>query len=473
MSDTIRATHLVTQYEYCYGTNMPTALTVIEERLEEPSAKGLAHAVGRAIRDGALAPGARLPPIRTLATHLGLSPTTVSAGWALLARNGTIRTDGRRGTKVADLQDAAPGRYRRALERQLDFALDLSAGTPDPALLPNLGPALSALTTASIPGSYLDDPVLPGLLDVLKEQWPYAAEQLLVVDGAMDALDLVSRSLLRFGDRVVVEHPGFPPLLDLLESIGVEVVGVPVDEAGLLPEPLSEAVSSQGSPLSAVFLQPRAQNPTGASMTVQRAQDLAPILARVGMPVVEDDSAGAVAATAPISLGQWIPDQVIHIRSFSKSHGPDLRLAAMGGPSELLREVSYRRQLGQGWSSRLLQRVLLNLLTDPATVADVDRARDEYTRRRVALVRALSSRGVEVASGDGLNLWMPVHDESAAMVRLASQGVGVTPGTPFDVLPGGGGHLRVTVGLVADGHDELAQTLAAAANTSSWASRGR
>ena len=449
---------------------MRTAISAIEERLELPSARGLAQAVSRAVRDGALAPGAKLPPIRAVATQLGLSPTTVSAGWALLARSGAIRTDGRRGTTIAGLQDLTPGRYRRALEQQLDFALDLSTGTPDPALLPNLGPALSELTTAGIPGSYLDDPVLKGLLDVLKVQWPYPPEELMVVDGAMDGLDLVSRSLLRFGDRVVVEHPGFPPLMDLLESIGVQIVGVPVDAAGLRPEPLATALRN---PVDAVFLQPRAQNPTGASMTEQRAGDLAPILAQVGVPVVEDDSAGAVAASAPISLGRWIPSQVIHIRSFSKSHGPDLRLAAMGGPSELLREISHRRQLGQGWSSRLLQRVLLSLLTDPAAIADVDHARDEYTRRRGALVAALISRDVEVASGDGLNLWVPVHDESAAIVRLASQGVGVTPGAPFDVLAGGGGHVRVTAGLVAGGYEELAEVLAAAANTSSWVSRAR
>jgi DNA-binding transcriptional MocR family regulator len=452
---------------------MPSSLSVIAERLEDPSARGLAKAVSRAVRDGVLQPGAKLPPIRTLAVHLGLSPTTVSAGWTLLARSGAIRTDGRRGTTVAGPQEPAPGRYRRALERQLDFALDLSTGTPDPALLPSLGQALSELTTASIPGSYLDDPVVPGLLHVLREQWPYPPDELMVVDGAMDALDLVSRSMLRFGDRVIVEHPGFPPLLDLLESIGVQVVGVPVDSAGLRPDLLTEALSGQGTRTCAVFLQPRAQNPTGASLTPQRARDLASVLARTGVPVVEDDSAGAVAATAPVSLGEWIPDQVIHIRSFSKSHGPDLRLAAMSGPVELLREIAHRRQLGQGWTSRLLQRVLLSLLTDPAAVADVDRARDEYTRRRVALVSALTARGVDVSGGDGLNLWVPVNDESAAIVRLASQGIGVTPGTPFDVLPGSSGHLRVTAGLVADGHEELADLLAAAANTSSWASRGR
>jgi DNA-binding transcriptional MocR family regulator len=447
-----------------------SAMSAIEERFELPSSRGLAQAVIRAVRDGALQPGAKLPPIRAVAAGLGLSPTTVSAGWALLARSGAIRSDGRRGTTVAGVQDPAPGRYRRALERQLDFALDLSTGIPDAALLPSLGRAMGELTSAGIPGSYLDDPVLPALLDVLRSQWPYPAEELMVVDGAMDALDLVARSLLRFGDRVVVEHPCFPPLLDLLESIGVEVVGVQLDEAGLRPGPLAEALRT---PVAAVFLQPRAQNPTGASLTTERALDLVPLLSRAGMPVVEDDSAGAVAASAPISLGQWVPAQVIHIRSFSKSHGPDLRLAAMGGPAKLLREVSRRRQLGQGWTSRLLQRVLLSLLTDPAAVADVEHARDEYTRRRGALVAALTARDVDVANGDGLNLWVPVHDESAAIVRLASQGVGVTPGTPFDVLPGGGGHVRVTAGLVADGYEELAQILAVAANTSSWASGAR
>jgi len=449
---------------------METMLRAIKERLDEPSSRGVAQAVSRAVREGALRPGSKLPPIRAVATALGLSPTTVSAGWALLARSGSIRTDGRRGTTVADLRDPAPGRYRKALERQLDFALDLSTGIPDPALLPNLGPALSKLNTAGIPGSYLDDPVLPRLLEVLKAQWPYATEELMVVDGAMDALDLVSRTMLRFGDKVVVEHPCFPPLLDLLESIGVDAVGVPVDESGLSPDALATALRDH---ISAVYLQPRAQNPTGASMTAGRARDLARILAGTGTPVVEDDSAGAVAATAPISLGRWIPGQVIHIRSFSKSHGPDLRLAAMGGPSHLLREVIQRRALGQGWSSRVLQRVLLNLLTDPAAVADVNHARDEYTRRRVALVDALVSRGIQVANGDGLNLWVPVHDESAAIVRLASQGIGVTPGSPFEVIPGGSAHVRVTAGLVSEGHEDLAEVLAAAANTSPWGSRAR
>lgn len=71
---------------------------------------------------------------------------------------------------------------------------------------------------------------------------------------------------------------------------------------------------------------------------------------------------------------------------------------------------------------------------------------------------------------------MPVHDEAAALVRLASQGIGVTPGSPFAVLPGMPGHIRVTCGLVAGDHLEvqaLADQIAAAANTTGWAGRGR
>ena len=86
--------------------------------------------------------------------------------------------------------------------------------------------------------------MLPELRGLLRADWPYDAEELTVVDGAMDALDLVSRSLLRFGDRVVVEHPCFPPLLDLLESIGAEVVGVPIDDEGLLPDALAAALAA-------------------------------------------------------------------------------------------------------------------------------------------------------------------------------------------------------------------------------------
>ena len=441
-------------------------IELLQQRLQEPTARGLALAVSRAVSEGALAPGQQLSPIRAVAGGLGLSPTTVSAAWGLLNRSGTIRTDGRRGTRVSDHVVAGPTRYRRALEHPAQLATDLSTGVPDPALLPDLGPALRRLPERLTPGSYLDAPVLPRLLEVLREQWPSTAETITVVDGVMDALDQLVASSLRYGDRVAVENPCFPPLLDLLEAAGTRVVGVEVDESGPVVTSLQAAVDAG---VRMVFWQPRAQNPTGASTPASRARQLAGVLEGRDVVVVENDSAGAVATAELVTLDDLLPGRVVHVRGFSKSHGPDLRLAAIGGPASLVDPLVERRYLGQAWTSRLLQHVLLDLLTDPEGIAAVQRARDEYARRRSLVVAALREAGTDLPTGDGLNLWLPVADESAALVRLASRGIGAGAGAPFAVAPGFEPHVRVTVGLVADGHEALAAELAAASGLGPWA----
>lgn len=446
---------------------MTALLSALEQRLDQPTAKGLAHAVSAAIRDGELGAGDRLPPIRTVAAELALSPTTVSAAWALLARSGAVHTDGRRGTTVLDQGGVATaGRYRQALRHESVFTLDLSTGVPDPALLPSLGAVLTQLTSAPTTGSYLDDPVLPALADALRQDWPYAAANLAVVDGAMDAMDLIVRTTLRFGDRVVVEDPGFPPLVDLLESVGVQLVGVPLDDEGLELGALAEALRE---PVVAIFLQPRAQNPVGVTMTTARAEAVAALLEGTETLVVEDDSAAGLSSEALVSLGRWRPEHTAYIRSFSKSHGPDLRLAALSTPTALHRALTVRRELGQGWSSRLLQQVLLGLLTSETARAQVAHASTTYAARRATVVDALAARGVDVPGTEGINIWVPVEDETAAVVRLASRGIGVAAGAPFRIGPpeaggaGAGGHVRVTVGAATEDLDALADALADAA----------
>ena len=433
------------------------------EAIEDRSARGIAAAVGRMITRGDLAVGTRLPTVRELSKSLGVSPTTVSEAWQTLTSVGAIDARGRQGTFVR--QPTGPGsprRYRRVTEGPGHFALDLSTGTPPSALLPDLGPAVAKVSRQSLTSSYLDHPVLPQLEARLIDGWPFKAEAITVVDGAMDALDRVAQVVVRLGDRVVVEHPTFPPLLDLLDELGAEVIGVDLDDQGPIVAQFVEALQHQ--PV-AVFLQPRAHNPTGVTTTAHRMAALAAELAPTAAVVIEDDHSGDIATGALVSAGSWLPDRTVHIRSYSKSHGPDLRLAAVGGAGDVVSAVANRRLLGPGWSSRILQAVLLEMLDDESTIAAVATARTEYARRRQIVAGVLEARGVTVTGSDGINLWMTVADERSALVTLAAQGIGAAPGEPFQVR-NDRPHLRVTVGLIDADHERIAGQLAGAAGGS-------
>jgi DNA-binding transcriptional MocR family regulator len=446
-------------------------LELIAAAVQDRSARGVAAAVGRLVHGGHLAAGTRLPTVRSVAATLRMSPTTVSEAWSSLARAGAIQTRGRSGTFVLPVTRARDSlRYARVAANPTALPRDLSTGVPDPELLPSLAGALASLGDIQLTTSYLDEPVLPPLETALRARWPYPPEQVTVVDGALDALDRVAATIVRYGDRVLVENPTFPPMLDLLDTYGAAIIGVPVDAHGLVPSELSCALD--GVPV-ALFLQPRAQNPTGVSMTATRAEQLAEVLSwhgnGAGVTVVEDDHAGEIATAEPVSLGARLPDQVVHIRSFSKSHGPDLRLAAIGGPATVLTPLTDRRLLGPGWSSRLLQAVLCRMLTDLGTQAQVAAARHEYARRRTVLRDALAGHGITAGAADGINVWLPVADQQKAMLTLAAHGIAVAPGAPFEVSPLPTDHVRITLGAARDDLSELAALLAEAAGAAAGA----
>src|SRR5688572_25323657 len=207
-------------------------LHLISSAVTDRSARGIAAAVSRLVHDGELAAGTRLPTVRDLARVLGISPTTVSEAWSSLTRAGLIATRGRSGTVVLS------GERLRTRLRYTHMAgilggapQDLSTGVPDHDLLPDLTETLGRLGDMRLTTSYLDEPVLPALEEHLRAVWPYAAEQVTVVDGALDALDRVIDVVVRFGDRVLVENPTFPPMLDLLEQTGAHAIGLQLDES--------------------------------------------------------------------------------------------------------------------------------------------------------------------------------------------------------------------------------------------------
>jgi DNA-binding transcriptional MocR family regulator len=430
--------------------------------IEDPSPIGIAGTIARLIASGDLAPGDRLPTVRELASDLGVSPATVSHAWQALAGVGLIVSRGRSGSFVrAERTTWLPPRSRSLTELP-DARLDLSTGTPDPLLLPDMGPALSRVSSRAGTLKYFDEPVIPELETLLLASWPFEPGVLTIVDGAMDAISRTLDLLLKFGDRVAVESPGFPPVFDLLDHYGTERIAVELDSEGMRPDSL--ALALQRSP-AAIVLQPRTQNPSGISMTPERARELARIIRNSHNAehtmIIEDDHSGEISSSGDVSLGTYLPDRVIHIRSFSKSHGPDLRIAAVGGPKTFMDRLVARRILGPGWTSRMLQTILYDLLTESESVDQVALARRTYRERQVAIASALRDSGWDVATADGINMWLRVDDERDAVVQLAAAGIRVAAGTPFLATPGGQ-FVRVTVGQIREDFAAVGAQLAAA-----------
>ena len=435
------------------------------DAVDDRSAKGIALALSTGIDRGLLRPGERLPPIRHAARDLEVAPATISAAWSHLARAGLIETDGRRGTRVREAS-VGPRRYRRALDTAAGWRVDLSTGLPDPRLLPDLHAAMRRVPRDRTAHSYLEDPVVPALREVLETSWPSAAESLTVVDGAMDAHSQLVAAHLRFGDRVAVEQPCFPPLLDLLEMAGVVPLGVAYDDQGPVVADVAGAVAAGAK---ALFFQPWGQNPSGQSLSAARAADLATALEGRDVVVVEDDASAGNISGQPVSLGAHLPGQTVLVRSFSKTHGPDLRLAAIGGPASVVDPVVERRYLGQGWSSRLVQSILVDLLTDERSRSLVAESQRTYAVRTAALADALASRGVVVPGRDGINVWVPVAEQGAALLHLAAAGVRAASGDPFWISAPVSDHIRVTTATIDAGYDALAELVAGAARAGTWA----
>jgi DNA-binding transcriptional MocR family regulator len=429
--------------------------------IEAANAAQLVQSVERALAGGALLPGERLPSVRRLAVQLRLSPATVAAGLAELRRRGVVVTEQRRGTRIAGLP---PGGSTRIPLPVPPGARELSRGNPDPALLPELAPVLARLKPP--PRLYGEAPVVPELAELARAQMRaegVPAEALCVVSGALDGIERALAAHLRPGDRVAVENPGYAALFDLLRARGLHLEAVAIDERGMLPDALYDALRHGAR---AAVITPRGQNPTGAALDARRAGELRTALARFPETLlIEDDHLGQVAGcplhTAVVGLKRWVAT-----RSVAKALGPDLRLAVLAGDAETVARVQGSQQCGPGWVSHILQRTVLELWSDPLVGASVEHASAVYAERREHLLSCLRRRGVGAQGSSGLNVWVPVADETGAVAALLQHGWVLAPGRPFR-LQGSAPALRITVAALS-AHDselladDLARTLLAA-----------
>ncbi|MFG2313089.1 aminotransferase class I/II-fold pyridoxal phosphate-dependent enzyme [Streptomyces sp. NPDC048566] len=430
-----------------------------EYRIEGRRAADIAAGVERAVGSGELEPGHLLPPMRELAQQLGVNPNTVAAAYRTLRERGVIETAGRRGSRVRS-KPVTTGRDSVRVEVP-EGVRDLGHGNPDRSLLPALGPAFAVAARESDlrPVQYGEEAVEPELARLARADLDadgVPAGPVLVTSGSLDAIERVLAAHLRPGDAVAVEDPGWGSVLDLAPALGLRTVGVGVDDEGPLTDDVRRALDGGAR---ALIVTDRAQNPTGASVSAARAQALRSVLAdRPGTLLVEDDH-GHRIVDLPLHPLAGVTRHWAFVRSAAKAYGPDLRLAVLTGDAVTVDRVHGRQRLGPGWVSRLLQKAVVHLWSSGAI--DASTVADAYGRRRTALIAALEARGVAARGRSGMNVWIPVPDETGAVARLLHAGWAVAPGARFRMSAPPG--IRITVSTLApEDVEPLADAVAAA-----------
>lgn len=424
------------------------------------TASEIADSLRSLVERRALRPGDALPSVRALAETLGVNRNTVVAAYRQLTQAGVVVTRGRGGTLVADRSPVALEGFAA------DSVLrDIATGNPDPTLIPDPTRALAAV--AGRPVLY-GEPVIDPALEEWAREWMLedldaARMRLTITSGAGDAVERLLAQALTRDDAVALEDPCFLTSIHTIRVGGYRPVPVAVDDEGMTVEGLRAALA-QG--VRAVICTPRAQNPSGASLSARRAHDLRAVLAEHPyVLVIEDDHFSMLSQQHFHSVIGPAQRRWARIRSVSKFLGPDMCLAVTASDPQTADGLAMRLTPGTTWVSHLLQRLALALVTDPGVGDAIRRAGEHYARQNAAFAARLDARGIPASPGDGLNLWValpvPARAVSEQLMRrgwLARSGDEFSLGADAASL-----RLRLTVhDLSDDDADLLADDIAAA-----------
>ncbi|WP_336645555.1 aminotransferase class I/II-fold pyridoxal phosphate-dependent enzyme [Microbacterium sp. USHLN186] len=433
----------------------------MDDMISGTTAAEIADSV-RALRErGMLRSGDPLPPVRELASTLGVNRNTAVAAYRQLAQAGLVVSRGRAGTVIA-------GGAPVAQEGVADTVLrDVASGNPDPALIPDPTRALGSIVGRPV---LYGEPVIDAGLERFTREWmradlPRDDLQIVVTSGAVDAVERLLAQALTRDDAVALEDPCFLASIHTVRLGGYRAVPVPVDEEGMTVEGLRAALHAG---VRAIISTPRAQNPTGASLSPARAEALREVLAdHPYVLIIEDDHFSLLSPHPYATLIGADHERYALIRSVSKFLGPDMCVALAGTDPVTAERLAMRLSPGTTWVSHLLQRLAHAQLTDPDARAGIDRAAAHYASRNAAFRAALATRGIRTLSTDGLSLWVRLDVPARrAAEQLMRRGWLARPGDEFlldDNAPPSQ-HLRLTVHDLTDAETaRLVDDLAAAA----------
>jgi GntR family transcriptional regulator/MocR family aminotransferase len=261
-------------------------------------------------------------------------------------------------------------------------------------------------------------------------------EQVVIVSGAQQALDILSRLLLGPGDEVLVETPGYAAAFELFRLHGASLRAIPVDEDGL---PVEHIAGDCRAHLA--FVTPSHQFPRGGTMSLPRRLALLDWAARRDALLIEDDYDGELRYSGrPVASLQGMDEgeRVVYLGTFSKVLFPALRLGYVVLPPALLSPFVQAKGLVDRGAPTLTQAAVADFITEGHFERHLRHLRQEYGQKRRLLVRALEEQLPEkvsyarVEAGLHIMLYLePGCDEAQVVRSAAAAGVGISPGAPY------------------------------------------
>ena len=433
----------------------------MNDEITGATAADIATSVRELRERGVLRPGSTLPPVRELAARLGVNRNTAVAAYRQLAHAGLVITRGRAGTTLVEHDTVAQEGY--AADNVLR---DVGTGNPDPRLIPDPTAVLASVTGRPV---LYGEPVIDASLEAWAREWispdlPAADFRITVTSGAVDAVERLLAQALTRDDAVALEDPCFLASIHTVRLGGYRAVPVPVDDEGMTVDGLRAAIDAG---VRAIICTPRAQNPTGARLSPERATALRTVLAEHPyVLIIEDDHFSMLSAHPYESLIGPRHRRFALLRSVSKFLGPDMCLAIAATDAETAERLAMRLSPGTTWVSHLLQRLSFGLLSDGSVRAAIGAAGQHYADRNAAFAEKLRAQGIAAHYSDGMNLWveLPVPARTVAD-RLMRRGWLVRTGDGFSLTErdAPSRHLRLTVhDLADDDADQLVADLAGA-----------
>ncbi|MFD9562071.1 PLP-dependent aminotransferase family protein [Streptomyces sp. NPDC059994] len=411
------------------------------EGLAEVDYRRLADGVAKAIAEGRLRPGDRLPPQRTFARRHRVAVSTAIRAYGELVRRGLVVGEVGRGTFVR----AAPphpgsvlaedsGRAPVNLELNYPVADGQSelmarglAGLARPDVL------LEATRPAAADGT-------PGAREaaarvLARPGWHPDPDRLLFAGNGRQAIAAALSALVRPGGRVGVEELTYPLVKAVAERLGITLVPIGTDGSGLLPSALEAA--HRRTPLSAVYVQPTLHNPLSLTMPGARREELARVLRELALVAVEDTTwAFLAAADTPPPLAAYAPERTLLVDSLSKRLAPGLTVGFLSVPEAYGEEVARALRSGAWTAGRFNLEAAVRWVEDGTVEAVTAAKRAEAGARHALVAGQLGDQAIRTDPCSYYCWWelpAPWRAETFAAAAAEELGIAVTPGSAFAV----------------------------------------